>query len=337
MKCLRASEIKRSISENDRKVRRISMWKYIAKRLAMVLVVISGVTLVSFVAMYLAPGDPAELIALERYGQDLDASQIESVREAEGLDAPVYFQYFIWLDHLLHLDLGRSIITSDDVLEEILLKLPATIELTVAGLLISLLIALPIGVLGALQKNTLLDNCCAFISLIGISIPNFWLGILLIWLFSLTLHIFPSYGYGSLNHLALPALTLGISMSSITARLTRASLMEVMEKEYILAARARGFDEYTIVLRHALKNALLPVVTFAGMQLGYLLGGAVIVETIFSWPGIGKLLVDSIFARDFSMVQGCVLFIAVLFSLSSLAVDILYAVLDPRIRYDMYD
>jgi peptide/nickel transport system permease protein len=313
------------------------MWKYIAKRLAMVSVVIAGVTLVSFFAMYLAPGDPAELIALERYGQDLNAGQIESVRAAEGLNAPVYIQYFIWMDHLLHLDLGRSLLTSDFVLDEVLLKLPATIELTVAGLLISLIIALPSGILSALNKNTLLDNGCMFISLIGISIPNFWLGILLIWFFALTLHILPSFGYGSLNHLALPALTLGISMSAVTARLTRASLLEVLGQEYILAARARGLDEYTILFRHALKNALLPVVTFAGMQLGYLLGGAVIVETIFSWPGIGKLLVDSIFSRDFSMVQGCVLFIAVFFSLSSLAVDILYALLDPRIRYDRYD
>ncbi len=313
------------------------MWKYIAKRLAMVSVVIAGVTLVSFFAMYLAPGDPAELIALERYGQDLNAGQIESVRAAEGLDSPVYIQYFIWMDHLLHLDLGRSFVTSDYVLDEVLLKLPATIELTVAGLLISLLIALPAGILGALWKNTLLDNGCMFVSLIGVSIPNFWLGILLIWLFSLTLHIFPSFGYGSLNHLVLPALTLGTSMSAVTARLTRASLLEVLGQEYILAARARGLDEYTVLFRHALKNAFLPVITFAGMQLGYLFGGAVIVETIFSWPGIGKLLVDSIFARDFSMVQGCVLFIAVLFSLSSLAVDILYALLDPRIRYDRYD
>jgi peptide/nickel transport system permease protein len=313
------------------------MWRYIAKRLAMVSVVIFGVTLVSFFAMYLAPGDPAELIALARYGQDLSAGQIEAVRAAEGLNAPVYIQYLIWLEHLLHLDLGRSFVTSESVLEVVLLKLPATLELTVAGLLISLLIALPAGIISALRKNTLLANSCMFVSLIGVSIPNFWLGILLIWLFALTLHIFPSYGYGNLNHLALPALTLGVTMSAVTARLTRASLLEVLDQEYILAARARGYDERTVLFGHALKNALLPVVTFAGMQFGYLLGGAVIVESVFSWPGIGELLVDSIFARDFSMVQGCVLFIAVFFSLSSLAADILYAVLDPRIRYDRHD
>ena len=313
------------------------MWKYISKRLAMVSIVLMGVTLVAFSAMCLAPGDPAEVIALARYGEDLSSSQVETLREAEGLDAPVHVQYLIWLSHLLQLDLGKSLVTSEDVLAEIRQKLPATAELAIASLLISLLIALPAGILGALRKNTLLDKSCMFVSLVGVSIPNFWLGLLLIWLFALTLHILPSFGYGSLKHLVLPALTLGTSMSAVTARLTRASLLEVMGQEYILAARARGFDEHTILFRHALKNAFLPVVTFAGMQFGYLLGGAVIVETIFSWPGIGKLLVDSIFARDFSMVQGCVLFIAVLFSLSSLAVDILYAVLDPRIRYDRRD
>ncbi|KKG17010.1 glutathione ABC transporter permease [Methanosarcina sp. 2.H.T.1A.6] len=313
------------------------MWKYIAKRLAMISIVIAGVTLVAFSAMYLAPGDPAEVIALARYGEDLSASQVETLRVAEGFDAPVHVQYMIWLGHLLQLDLGKSLVTSEDVLTEIRQKLPATAELAIASLLISLLIALPAGILGALRKNTLLDKSCMFVSLVGVSIPNFWLGLLLIWFFALTLHMFPSYGYGSLKHIVLPALTLGTSMSAVTARLTRASLLEVLGQEYIVAARARGFDERTILFRHALKNAFLPVVTFAGMQFGYLLGGAVVVETIFSWPGIGKLLVDSIFAMDFSMVQGCVLFIAVLFSLSSLAVDILYAVLDPRIRYDRRD
>lgn len=313
------------------------MWKYIAKRLAMVSVVIAGVTLVAFSAMYLAPGDPAEVIALARYGDDLSTNQIETLRDAEGLDAPVYMQYLIWMGHLFRLDFGKSLVTSEDVLAEILQKLPATVELAIVSLLVSLLIALPTGVLGALRKNTLLDSSCMFVSLVGVSIPNFWLGLLLIWLFALTLHLFPSFGYGSLEHFVLPALTLGSSMAAVTARLTRASLLEVLGQDYIVAARARGFDERTVLFRHALKNALLPVITFAGMQFGYLLGGAVIVESIFSWPGIGKLLVDSIFARDFSMVQGCVLFIAVLFSLSSLVVDILYAVLDPRIRYDRSD
>ncbi len=313
------------------------MWNYIAKRLLLILVVIFGVTLVSFSAMYLAPGDPAEVIAFARYGQDLSAEQIEAVREAEGLDAPVYIQYLNWLEHVLHLDFGKSVISSDDILEEILLRLPATAELALASLFLSLIIAIPAGVLSSLKQNSLLDNACVFTSLLGVSIPNFWLGLLLIWFFALTLRMLPSFGYGSLENLVLPALTLGTSMAAVTTRLTRSSMLEVLKQEYIVAARAKGLDERTILIRHALKNALLPVLTFAGMQLGYLLGGTVIVETIFAWPGLGKLLVDSIFARDFALVQGCVLFIAILFSLSNLAVDILYAVLDPRIRYDKHD
>ncbi|MCQ1535316.1 ABC transporter permease [Methanosarcina sp. KYL-1] len=313
------------------------MWNYIAKRLLLISIVIFGVTLITFSAMYLAPGDPAEVIAIARYGQDLSAEQIEAVRETEGLNSSVYIQYLNWLEHVLHLDFGRSLISSDDILEEILLRLPATAELALASLFLSLLIAIPAGTLSSLKQNTLLDNACVFTSLLGVSIPNFWLGLLFIWLFALILRLLPSYGYGSLENLVLPALTLGTSMAAVTTRLTRSSMLEVLKQEYIVAARAKGLDERTILIRHALKNALLPVLTFAGMQLGYLLGGTVIVETIFAWPGLGKLLVDSIFSRDFAMVQGCVLFIAVLFSLSNLAVDILYAVLDPRIRYDKHD
>ncbi len=313
------------------------MWNYIAKRLLLISVVIFGVTLVTFSAMYLAPGDPAEVIALARYGQDLSSEQIEAVRDAEGLNSPAHVQYLNWLGHVLRLDFGKSVINSDDILEEILRCLPATAELALASLLLSLAIAIPAGIVSALRQNTLLDSACVFTSLLGVSIPNFWLGLLFIWLFALTLRMLPSYGYGSLENLVLPALTLGTSMAGVTTRLTRSSMLEVLKQEYIVAARAKGLDERTILTRHALKNALLPVLTFSGMQLGYLLGGAVIVETIFSWPGLGMLLVDSIFARDFAMVQGCVLFIAILFSLSNLTVDILYAVLDPRIRYDKRD
>ncbi|MDD4331713.1 MAG: ABC transporter permease [Methanosarcinaceae archaeon] len=313
------------------------MWKYIAKRLLLISGVLLGVTFVTFSAMYLAPGDPAEVIALARYGQDLSTEQIEAVRAAEGLEAPFHVQYLTWLHHLLHLDFGKSVIDSDDVLEEILLRLPATAELALASLLLSLLLALPAGVLSALKQNTLLDNVCVFTSLLGVSIPNFWLGLLLIWLFALNLNLLPTHGYGTLKELVLPTLTLGTSMAAVTTRLTRSSMLGVLKQEYIVAARARGLDESTILFKHALKNALLPILTLAGMQLGYLLGGVVIVETIFAWPGLGQLLVASIFDRDFALIQGCVLFIAVLFSLSSLGVDILYALLDPRIRYDQQD
>lgn len=310
------------------------MLKYVLKRLLLVFVVVLGVTVVTFSAMQFAPGDPAEMIAVARYGEDLTQGEIEWVRATEGLDAPVYIQYLRWLEHVLHLDLGKSQITYEDVLEEILTRFPATLVLAISSLILSLLIALPTGIISAIRKNTIVDNACMTGALLGVSMPNFWLGLLLIWLFSLSLGLLPSFGYGGIKHLILPTITLGTSMAAITTRLTRSSMLDVLNQDYIVMAKAKGLDARTILLKHALKNAMLPVITFVGLQLGFLLGGAVIVETIFAWPGIGKLLVDSIYARDFALVQGCVLFIAVIFALSNLAVDIIYAYLDPRIRYE---
>ncbi len=310
------------------------MLRYILKRLLLVFVVVFGVTVVTFSAMQSAPGDPAEMIAVARYGEDLTQEEIEWVRVTEGLDAPVYIQYLGWLGHILRLDLGKSLITYEDVLEEILTRFPATLVLTISSLILSLLIALPTGIISAIRKNTIVDNVCMTGALLGVSMPNFWLGLLLIWLFALSLGLLPSFGYGGIKHLILPTITLGTSMAAITTRLTRSSMLDVLNQDYIVTAKAKGLDEKTILLRHALKNAMLPVITFVGLQLGFLLGGAVIVETIFALPGIGKLLVDSIYARDFALVQGCVLFIAVIFALSNLAVDVFYAYLDPRIRYE---
>ena len=310
------------------------MLKYILKRLLLVFVVVLGVTVVTFSAMHLAPGDPAEMIAVARYGEDLTQEEIEWVRATEGLGAPVYIQYLGWLEHVLRLDLGKSLITYEDVLGEILTRFPATLVLAISSLILSLLIALPTGIISAIRKNTIVDNACMTGALLGVSMPNFWLGLLLIWLFALSLGLLPSFGYGGIKHLILPTITLGTSMAAITTRLTRSSMLDVLNQDYIVTAKAKGLDERMILLKHALKNAMLPVITFVGLQLGFLLGGAVIVETIFAWPGIGKLLVDSIYARDFALIQGCVLFIAVIFALANLAVDVLYAYLDPRIRYE---
>jgi peptide/nickel transport system permease protein len=310
------------------------MLKYILKRLLLVFVVVLGVTVVTFSVMQSAPGDPAEMIAVARYGEDLTQEEIEWVRITEGLDAPVYIQYLRWLEHVLRLDLGKSQITYEDVLGEILTRFPATLVLAISSLILSLLIALPTGIISAIRKNTIVDNACMTGALLGVSMPNFWLGLLLIWLFALSLGLLPSFGYGGIKHLILPTITLGTSMAAITTRLTRSSMLDVLNQDYIVTAKAKGLDERTILLKHALKNAMLPVITFVGLQLGFLLGGAVIVETIFAWPGIGRLLVDSIYARDFALIQGCVLFIAVIFALANLAVDILYAYLDPRIRYE---
>lgn len=310
------------------------MLKYVLKRLLLVFVVVLGVTVVTFSAMHLAPGDPAEMIAVARYGEDLTQEEIEWVRATEGLDAPVYIQYLGWLEHVLRLDLGKSLITYEDVSGEILTRLPATLMLAISSLILSLLIALPTGIISAIRKNTIVDNACMTGALLGVSMPNFWLGLLLIWLFALSLGLLPSFGYGGIKHLILPTITLGTSMAAITTRLTRSSMLDVLNQDYIVTAKAKGLDERTILLKHALKNAMLPVITFVGLQLGFLLGGAVIVETIFAWPGIGRLLVDSIYARDFALIQGCVLFIAVIFALANLAVDVLYAYIDPRIRYE---
>lgn len=313
------------------------MYAYITKRLALVILVMFGVTVITFCAMYCAPGDPAEIIAIGRYGQDLTPEQIEWVRSTEHLNDPVYVQYLAWLGHIVRLDLGKSLITSEDVAEEIAVRFPTTLTLAVASLILSLCIGIPVGIISALHKNTIPDYSATTIALLGVSMPNFWLGLILIWFFSLYLRLLPSFGSGGISHLILPALTLGASMAAITMRLTRSSMLDVMGQEYIATARAKGLDEKTVLLRHALKNALLPVITFSGLQLGFLLGGTVIVETIFAWPGIGKLLVDSIYARDYSMIQGCVLLIGLLFAVTNLAIDLLYASIDPRIRYDRHD
>lgn len=209
------------------------MLKYILKRIFLVFFVVIGVTIVTFSTMHFAPGDPAEIIAVARYGDDLTQEQIDWVRVTEGFDSPVYIQYLKWIKHVLRLDLGKSLVTSHDILEEITIRLPATFKLAVLSLVISLCIAIPAGIISAVRKNTVIDHLCMGAALLGVSIPNFWLGLLLIWLFSLTLHLFPSYGYGGSEHFVLPAITLGTSMAAITTRLTRSSMLDVLNQEYI--------------------------------------------------------------------------------------------------------
>jgi len=285
--------------------------------------------------MHLAPGDPAEMVALARYGQEnLTRESIELVRQGEGLDKPIFIQYGRWLLHIVKGEWGNSPSTGEPVLEEILARFPHTLQLTLAALMISLLISLPLGILAAVKHNTVTDYLAMSIALLGVSVPAFWLGLLFMLLFGLYLSWLPVCGYGSLRHLILPALTLGCSMAAITTRLTRANMLDVMEQEYIISARARGIRERDILARHALKNAFIPVVTMLGIQAGHLLEGAVVIETVFAWPGLGKLLVDSIFARDFALIQGCVLFFAALVVIANLLVDISYLYLDPRIRFE---
>lgn len=311
------------------------MLRYIIRRLAALLIVALGATLLTFFIMHLAPGDPAEMVALARYGQEnLTRESIELVRQGEGLDKPIFIQYGRWLLHIVKGEWGNSLSTGEPVLEEILARFPHTLQLTLAALMISLLISLPLGILAAVKHNTVTDYLAMSIALLGVSVPAFWLGLLFMLLFGLYLSWLPVCGYGSLRHLILPALTLGCSMAAITTRLTRANMLDVMEQEYIISARARGIRERDILARHALKNAFIPVVTMLGIQAGHLLEGAVVIETVFAWPGLGKLLVDSIFARDFALIQGCVLFFAALVVIANLLVDISYLYLDPRIRFE---
>lgn len=309
------------------------MLRFIVKRLALILVVILGVTVLTFFLMYLAPGDPAQLIATARYGPNLDSQQIDAIRTAEGLDAPVYIQYARWLGHLISGDFGNSLITGEPVINEISLRFPATLQLAFISLLISLLIAIPVGVISAVRRGSSLDYLCMGAALLGVSIPNFLLALLLILLFSVYLGWLPVYGKGGIEHLVLPSVTLGIAQAAIIARLIRSNMLDVLGQNYIRTARAKGLPDSSITFKHALKNALIPSVTVAGLQFAFLLEGSVIVESIFAWPGIGKLLVDSIFARDFAVIQGCSLLIAVIFTIINLAVDISYVYLDPRIRY----
>lgn len=309
------------------------MLTYIIRRIGLMIFILLGVSIITFFVMYIVPGDPAEIIAIEQFGVEVTRETIECVRIKYGLDRPVYIQYFHWLINILQGDFGYSYRTDRPVLNEILARLPATIQLAIAGTILSLTIAIPIGVISATKQYSVIDNLSMTGALIGISMPNFWLGLLLILFFSVYLGWLPVFGRGGIEHLILPAITLGTGMAAITTRLTRSSMLEVIRQDYITTAKAKGLSEKVIIWNHALKNALIPVVTVIGLQFGGLLEGAVIVETIFAWPGVGRLLVDSIFARDFAMVQGCVFFMAIIYALVNLMVDISYAYLDPRIRY----
>lgn len=310
------------------------MTVYITRRLGLLVIVALGVTVMTFALMNAAPGDPAEMVAIARYGlENLTAEDVERIRISEGLDAPLWVQYGHWLGHILKGDFGRSLVTGDPVGQEIWGRAPATMLLALASLAVSLLIALPAGVIAAARQNSRLDYLTMTGALLGASMPNFWLALLLILLFAVRLGWLPVFGYGGLRHLVLPAVTLGTGLAAVTTRLTRSSMLEVLRQDYITTARAKGLGEGKIISRHALKNAFIPIVTVVGLQLGHLLEGTVIVESIFGWPGLGKLLVDSIYACDFALIQACVLLFAGIFVLINLAVDILYVYLDPRIRY----
>ena len=305
------------------------MHKYILRRLLYLIPVMFGVSLVVFTMMYFTPGDPARIML----GEAAPAEAVETLREDLGLNDPFVVQYGNWIWNLVrHGDVGTSFRTRQPVTEMILERFPTTLQLATAGVVVSVVIGVPIGIISATKQYTVIDNVSMFVALLGVSMPNFWLAMLLILLFSVNLGWLPSSGLTSFQHLILPAITLGTGSAAVIARMTRSSMLEVIRQDYIRTARAKGQVESVVTNRHALKNALIPIITVIGLQFGGLLGGAVLTESVFSIPGVGRLMVESISARDFPVVQGGVLFIALTFSLINLLVDILYAFVDPRIK-----
>lgn len=313
------------------------MFAYLIRRLGTMVPVLVVVSLIVFSIIHLTPGDPVSIMLRE----EADPAAAAALRKALGLDRPLPIQYLTWVGRAARGELGRSIRTNQPVAEAILERLPVTLSLAGASTLLALAVALPAGILSATRRNSVADVAGTVAALSGISMPNFWLATLLIFLFSVRLGWLPPLGYVSpakdlwagLRSLILPAITLGTAMAAVVMRMTRSSLLEVLQLDFIRTARAKGLGGSGVLLRHALCNALIPVVTVVGLQAGALLGGAIITETIFALPGVGRLLVDAIFQRDFPIVQGVVLLLAVNFLLVNLVVDIAYAYLDPRIRY----
>ena len=306
------------------------MLRYLARRLALTIPVLLGVATLVFALIHFIPGDPAQAML----GETASEEDVQALRECLGLDQPLLEQYGGFLRGVLRGDLGRSLRTDEPVTQAILDRLPATLELAGAAMIVSIGVALPLGIIAAVGRGTFVDHVATTLALTGVSVPNFWLGPLLALLFAVELGWLPVSGRGTLGHLVLPAISLGAALAAILARMTRASLLEELREPYVQAARARGVSRVRAVLRHAFRNSLIPVVTLIGLQFGAVLTGAVITETIFAWPGIGRLLIQSIGFRDYPLVQGCILFIAVTYVGMNLLTDLVYGVLDPRIRYE---
>jgi peptide/nickel transport system permease protein len=306
------------------------MATYITRRLFTILPTLLGVLLTVFAMVRLAPGDPAELLA----GEFATPETIKIIRERFGLDQPITTQLGLYLSNLARGDLGESTSKRSPVTKEIQTYFPNTLILTIAAMLVALAIGIPAGILSALRPGTFWDLLAMFGSLVGVSMPVFWFGLMAILLFGVQLGWLPVAGTGTPLHLILPAITLGLGTASILARITRSSMLEVLSQDFIRSARAKGLGGRTVIFKHGLRNALIPVVTVVGLQFGGLLEGAVITETVFAYPGLGQLLVGGILARDYPIVQGSVLVIAMAFIFINLFVDLMYGTIDPRIRYD---
>ncbi len=304
------------------------MINFLISRLLSALFVIFGVSCLVFFLIHLVPGDPVEVML----GESSQPADREALRAALGLDQPILVQLMNYFNGLLHFDLGESLHSKRPIADMLMERIPATATLAAAGLLVAVVIAFPLGIMAAMKKDTAWDSGAMFFSLFGISIPNFWMGPLLILFFSLWLGWLPVSGQSGIESLLLPALTLGTALAAILARMIRATLLEVMGEDYIRTARAKGLSERAVIMNHGLKNAMLPVITLLGLQLGALLGGAMITEIVFSWPGIGQLTIDAINRRDYPVVQACILLISLTYVVVNTLTDLIYAWMDPRIR-----
>jgi ABC-type dipeptide/oligopeptide/nickel transport system permease component len=307
-----------------------SVLRFLVRRVLLTIPVLLGVATLVFSLIHMIPGDPVQSML----GEGASPDSVNELRSRLGLDRPLYAQYLSFLSGVAHGNLGTSLRTSEPVTTAITSRLPATFELAAAAMLVAVVIAIPLGVIAAVGAGTFVDHIATTLALIGISMPNFWLGPLLAIVFAVELGWLPVSGRGTLAQLVLPAITLGAPLAAVLARMTRASVIDELRELYVMAARARGVSKARAVLKHALRNSLIPIVTVLGLQLGAVLTGAVITETIFAWPGVGRLLIQSIGFRDYPLVQGCILLIALTYVSMNLLTDLAYGLLDPRIRYE---
>jgi len=304
------------------------MWKYILKRLVSLIPVVLGVTLLVYLIMYMAPGDPAKSIL----GEQASPEDIAALREAMGLNDHILIQYGRYITKVFRLDFGESYKTRLPILVEIAARFPNTLKLTVCASIITICFSIPLGIFAAIKQNTIFDGISMIIALIGVSMPTFWMGLMLILFFSLQLGWVPSSGSDGWKTLILPSISLGFTNMASIARTTRSSMLEVIRQDYIRTARSKGISFGRVIKKHAIRNALIPTITVVGLRMGFLLGGSVITESVFAWPGIGRYMIQGIQGRDIPVVLGCIIIFTVCFSIINLLVDLAYAFVDPRIR-----
>lgn len=306
------------------------MLVYVVKRMLGIVPVLIGVSIIVFLSVRLIPGDPAVAVG----GIHATVEDLARIRHRLGLDRPVHYQYFFWVRSVLGGDLGRSVANDYPVLPQLVQRSMMTLQLSVTALVLTVVVGVPLGVVAAYHPHRSTDYAAMSLAMVGVSMPVFWLGLLLIYVFAVRWHVFPVSGAGTVSHLALPSLTLALYSVALVSRMTRASMLEVLSRDYIRTAHAKGCAASRVLTQHGLRNALIPVITVAGLQFGYLLSGAVVTETVFAWPGLGRLMADAVFLRDFPIIQGGVLLVAVAFVLVNLLTDVLVAFSDPRVRYD---